>query len=101
MNSKLKHVLKSPWIVDGKSHSSFTYSKNMVQVNLVSKICFCKMPHVWQKMPKKGEKSFFWDKKRVGNKREKLFCFGFILVDNTKVQLETIGPLLGFDFLIS
>ena len=33
------------------------------------------MPHAWQKCPKKGGKSFFQDKKGVGNERKKLFLF--------------------------
>ena len=63
------------------------------------------MPHAWQKCPKKGEQSFFFFsqyKKGVGNKRKQEEEKNrLILVDNTKAQLETIGPLLGFDFLIS
>ena len=32
---------------------------------------------------------------------EKCYFFQMILINNTKVQLEIIGPLLVFDFLIS
>ena len=40
MKSKLKHVLKSPLLVDYKHHSILTYYYNIVQANLVSKIVF-------------------------------------------------------------
>ena len=64
----------------------------------LKKIFFYKLPCAWQKCPKRAKK--VPDKKGVGNRRKILF-FQLILINNTKVQLETIGPFLGFDFLIS